>query len=85
MKLPKSIYVIMDRGPNNGFEYGMDRVTPVTWNTRKGREKVYTSFALTTEQAEILKDRLMPLVMSYNELRALIERASMARTDNGPL
>ncbi len=68
MRLPKSVYVI----ENGGFTFGTDRVTPVTWDTVKRGRKVYTSFALTPEQAAILAPR-MPLVASYNELRALID------------
>ena len=69
MRLPKSIYVI-DTG---GFLFGLDHVTPVSWDIRKGKNKVYTSFALNKDQATKLSNMFFPLVCSYNELKAQLK------------
>ncbi len=64
-----NLYIVADGG---GFEFGADRVTPLTWAIkRKTFRHVYTQYKLTVEQAakaECLFHNRPLVVLSYNHM-----------------
>lgn len=68
------IYVIND----GGFSFGMDAVTPVSWDKVKRGNKIYTSYNLTPEQAKILLP-LMPKIATLNELKRIVREKGLKK------
>ena len=67
-----TVYVRRDHG---GFEFGLDRVTPVTWyfTSRRSIPKLaYTGYSIETANPEKVAAVSNPFYGSYNDLIAAL-------------